>query len=309
MFSGQGSQYFHMGEALFERNRVFREWMLRLDEVARRECGQSVVAAIYGSADKAETFNRTLLTHPAIVMVEYALAQSLMDAGVMPDMTFGASLGSFTAAAVAGFIDVEDVLVAAIRQAAAFEARCAPGALLAVFATPTLFAERVLSDHSEFAGGGFASHFTVACKCERVPEIEAALRARNLEYQRLPVSFAFHSRWIDEAQRPFQSFMDSLTLEPGQIPLMCCAHAALLEELPDDFLWCAVRRRIRVQEAVARLERTGPHRYIDAGPSGMLATSLKYLLAAGSASTVHAVLTPYGRDEHNLAAVAVAARR
>lgn len=307
MFSGQGSQYFHMGRALFERHEVFREWMLHLDGIARKLCRKSVVDAVYYSGSKADIFDRTLLTHPAIFMVEYSLAQSLMHAGVMPDMTLGASLGAFAAAAVAGFMDVEDVMAATIKQAVAFEACCQPGAMLAVLAMPPLFDERFLREHSELAAVSSASHFTVATEYERCLQIEAVLRDRNIVHQRLPVSFAFHSRWIDAAHPPFQAFAHSMAVKTGRIPLVCCAQAAVLDELPGDFLWQAVRRPVRFQEAIARLELSGPHRYVDAGPSGTLAASLKYALPASSASTVHAILTPYGGDERNLTALARAA--
>ena len=122
MFSGQGSQYFHMGRALYDDNDTFRGWMVRLDEVARQASGSSVIEALYSDARaKGEPFDRTLLTHPAIFMVEYALAQALIHAGVVPDLVLGVSMGSFAAAAVAGFIDVEDALTAVIRQAMSLE--------------------------------------------------------------------------------------------------------------------------------------------------------------------------------------------
>src|SRR4051812_8779412 len=101
MFSGQGSQYFHMGRALFEGNATFRHWMTRLDAMVRQSSGASVVETLYSDANRrSDAFDRTLLTHPAIFMVEVSLAQCLMDAGLQPDLVLGASLGSFAAAAV-----------------------------------------------------------------------------------------------------------------------------------------------------------------------------------------------------------------
>lgn len=122
MFSGQGSNYFQMGRELFDRNQAFRDSMLQLDAVVRRAAGMSVIEILYGPGQKTEVFDRTVLTHPAIFMVEYALAQTLMRAGVVPDVVLGTSLGSFAAAALAGFADVEEMLEIVIRQAQALEA-------------------------------------------------------------------------------------------------------------------------------------------------------------------------------------------
>jgi acyl transferase domain-containing protein len=307
MFSGQGSQYFHMGRALYDGDDTFREWMIELDDIAQEASGRSVIETLYSDAYcKGDPFDRTLLTHPAIFMVEYSLAQSLMRAGVRPDIVLGASLGSFAAAALAGFVGVEDALTAVMRQAIALEECCEPGGMIAVLADPALFAEDFLGGRSELAAVNFSSHFVVSARQAELAEIEADLMKRNVGYQRLPVSFPFHSQWIDDAKSPFESFMRSIQRKRGWLPLACCDQATTLYELSDDYFWNVVRRPIRFRETTARLERQGANLYIDVGPSGTLATFLKYGLPASADSTAHAILTPYGFDQKNLAALSAA---
>lgn len=310
MFSGQGSQYFHMGRALYDCDNTFRLWMTRLDGIAQEVSGKSVIETLYsGERGKSDPFDRTLLTHPAIFMVEYSLAQSLIHAGVCPDIVLGVSLGSFAAAAVAGFIGVEDALTAVIRQAIALEDRCEPGGMTAVLADPALFEEDFLSGRSELASVNFSSHFVVSARRTELEAIEAALRQRDINYQRLPVSAPFHSQWIDNAKAPFELFMRSIRLKQGRLPLACCDQEAVLSDLSDDYFWNVVRRPIRFRETIARLERQGARRYIDVGPAGTLATFLKYGLAARAMSTAHVILTPYGFDQKNLAALLAAIGR
>jgi acyl transferase domain-containing protein len=305
MFSGQGSQYFQMGKALYDGNDTFRKWMLRLDEVARPALGESVLAAVYSRArGKGEPFDRARLTHPAIFIIEYALAQALKGAGVLPDLVLSASMGSFAAAAVAGFLDVEDALQAVVRQAIALEEWGEPGGMTAVLGDPALFGEEFFVGCSELAGINFSTHFVIAAKKAELGEIEAALRKRSVGFQRLPVMFPFHSQWIDGAKMPFQSFMSTVTHRQGHVPMVCCDKTAILAELNDGYFWDVVRRPIRFRETTARLEHIGPRRYVDVGPGGTLATFLKYGLPAASRSTVHAILTPFGTDQKNFAAVA-----
>jgi|SRR5215510_7464128 len=309
MFSGQGSQYFQMGKALYENNETFRGWMQRLDESALRESGLSVIETLYSTAHgKGDPFDRTVLTHPAIFMVEYSLAQCLIDAGVRPDMVLGVSLGSFAAATVAGFIGVDDALTAVMRQAMAFEQWCEPGGMIAVLADPALFTEKLMGRRSELAAVNFSSHFVVSARPAALAEIEAGLKRHGVGFQRLPVSFPFHSQWIDSAQASFVSFMRSIPRTQGRLPLVCCAEAAILSDLSDDYFWNVVRRPIRFRDTVARLEQLGARRYIDVGPAGTLATFVKYGMPAKTRSTVHAILTPFGVDQKNLAAVVGASR-
>jgi acyl transferase domain-containing protein len=310
MFSGQGSQYFQMGRALYDSDDVFREWMVRLDGVAQEVSGMSVIETLYCDArGKGDPFDRTLLTHPAIFMVEFSLSQSLIHSGVRPDVVLGASMGSFAAAAVAGFIGVGDALTALTRQAMALEDCSEPGGMIAVLADPALFAEDFLSRRSELAAVNFSSHFVVSARRAELAEIEAALRKRDIGYQRLPVSVPFHSRWMEGAKARFESFMRSIRVGRGRLPLACCDQSAVLFDLSDGYFWNVVRRRIRFRETIERLEREGARRYIDLGPSGTLATFLKYMAPAATKSTTHAILTPYGFDRRNLAALSAATGR
>ena len=304
MFSGQGSQYFQMGRELFERNETFRHWMVRLDDIPRRLSGRSIIEVLYSDLHrKGDPFDRTLLTHPAVFMVEYSLAETLIDAGIRPYVVLGASLGSFAAATVAGFIGLEDALTSVVRQAMAFEEYCEPGGMTAVLADPALFAEEFSCGRCELAAINFSSHFVISARCAELEEIEAALDEQHVGYERLPVSVPFHSHWIDKAKGPFESFMRSVPRKQGQLPLACCDQTTILSGLSDDYFWNVVRRPIRFRETIARLEQQGAHRYIDVGPAGTLATFLKYGMPATSKSTVHRILTPFGFDQKELTAL------
>jgi acyl transferase domain-containing protein len=304
MFSGQGSQYFHMGKALYEGNDTFRMWMRRLDEVARAASGTSVVEALYSAANgKADPFERTALTHPAIYMVEVSLAQTLIESGVVPDMVLGVSVGSFAAAALAGYIDLEDALTAVIRQAKALEESSEPGGMIAILGDPTLFDEEFLGGHSELAGVNFSSHFVISARRTELAAIETELKKRTVSFQRLPVVFPFHSQWMDQAKAPFGAFMQSIRTTAGRLPLACADRTEVLSAVPDGYFWDVVRHPIRFREMVARLERQGDRRYVDVGPAGTLATFLKYLLPKTTNSKIHSILTPFGLDQKNLTSV------
>lgn len=304
MFSGQGSQYFHMGKPLYDHNETFRGWMQRLDEIVRRTAGASVLEALYSPARaKGDPFDRTLLTHPAIFMVEYALAQALIRAGVKPDMVLGVSLGSFAAAAVAGFVDVEEALQAVLRQAMALEEHGEAGGMTAILADPALYGEDFIRSRSELAGVNFSTNFVVSAREADLALIGAELKRRGLVYQRLPVSFPFHSRWIDGAKEAFAPAMRSIGARSGRLPLACCDRAEILTELSEEFFWDIIRHPIRFRETAALVEQKGVRRYIDVGPAGTLATFLKYGSPAPSSSSVHSILTPFGGDQKNFAAL------
>jgi bacillaene synthase trans-acting acyltransferase len=309
LFSGQGSQYFRMGSELLASDAVFRGWMHDMDAIVRNTIGESVIDALYSpDRDKADLFDRLRLTHPAIFMVEYALAQALIAAGLRPDRVVGVSMGSFAAAAVAERITVQSALRATIEQAVVLESRCENGGMLAIMADPRLFEEPFIENHCELAAVNFDGHFTISAPCDPLEAIEAELKRRSVACFRLPVRIAFHSRWMDGAAAWIDQGMPRIATPSAVGPqLVCSERAEAVGAMPpDDFFWRVVRRRIRFRETIAWLESCGPHRYVDAGPAGTLATFLKYGLPRASQSSVHAILTPFGRDTAGMASVLAA---
>ncbi len=302
MFSGQGSQHPDMGRELFEHEPVFRSVLLELDALVRQESGHSVLASLYGQArSAAESFDALLLTHPALFSIELALARTLIAKGLQPDITLGVSLGTFVAAVVSGCLDLVDALRLVLKQADAVVANCERGGMVAVLADAAVHASEVRA-FGELAAVTSNRHFVVAAAHATLAPLEAYLRQKALAYQRLPVQYAFHSRWMDAAAAPFLAAVGQPHLRIGPTPLVCCARAGTLHEIAPAYFWEVGRAPIRFAAAIAHLERGGPHRYIDVGPSGSLAALLKFCLPAAAARTQF-VLSPFGGDLRRLHAL------
>jgi acyl transferase domain-containing protein len=293
-----------MGRELFEGNTIFRKCMEQLDRQILNTSGYSVLSELYSARHKkSASFEKIQFTHPAIFMVEYSLAQTLIHTGIKPDMTLGVSLGSMAAATVSGLVDVESALKAVLDQARIIDAYCEPGGMIAVLGDPELFQEEFLAANCELVAINFSSHFVVSAIHSRLPAIEDCLRHRGVTHQRLPVTFAFHSRWMEAAMGPFNALMQSIQHSTARLPMMCCCRGSLLSEFPPNYFWEVVRRPMQFPQAIAQLESNNVCRYIDVGPSGTLSTFLKYGLSPSSGSKAYSILTPYGQDQKNFAAL------
>jgi acyl transferase domain-containing protein len=108
MFSGQGSQYYQMGRALYEQGGTFARSMRAMDRIVQDLGCPSVVNALYGDQPKGAPFDDLVLSHPAIFMVEFALSQTLLEMGIEPHLTLGVSLGSVAASVLAGGLRMEE---------------------------------------------------------------------------------------------------------------------------------------------------------------------------------------------------------
>ncbi|TCV93444.1 trans-AT polyketide synthase/acyltransferase/oxidoreductase domain-containing protein [Luteibacter rhizovicinus] len=290
-----------MGRELFDRDKGFRTTMQHADRVMRERCGESVLGVLFAERNTRDIpLNRLLHSHCAIFMVEYALAKSLIDHGVRVDMVLGASLGAFAAAAVAGCIDPDAALLAVIEQAIALEEHGEPGCMIAVMGEPERYLTPELLALCELGARNFSTHSVISLPERNVAAVEAGLRGHGMAFQRLPVSFAFHSRWIDTARKPYQAFLQTLAFRQGNVPVICCATGTVLHTLPAGYFWSVVRDPIFFSQTLDLIESQDSYRYIDVSPGGTMATFLKYGLPVDSKSRVHHVMSPFGGDMDRL---------
>ena len=298
LFSGQGSHYYQMGRELYEHNAVFRQWFMAGDAIVRERCGISIAEFIYDDRyTRGDSFDQIQFSHPAIFLVEVATAQTLMDTGFRPAVVLGSSLGVFAAWVIAGTLDFADALRAVLNQAEVVAACCPPGGMLAVMASPELYSkEKQLFAGCEVAGVNFDEHFVVSGPVNDLANCENTLRTREIHHQRLPVSYAFHSHLIDPAARPHRTFLRDLALSAPRIPILPVPAG----ELHHETLWNAIRRPEDFRAVVRDLEERS-YGYVDVGPSGTLATFVKYNLSPDSASLVFPIITRFGRERSNIA--------
>ena len=301
LFSGQGSQYFQMGRELFERDEGYRATLQHADRIIQDRCGESVLTTLFAERNTRDIpFKRLLHSHATIFMVQHALAMSLIDRGVRPDMVLGVSLGTFAAAAVAGCLDPDTALLAVIEQALTVESHCEPGCMIAVVGEPASYQSAELLALCEVGASHFATHTVLSLPQSNLAAVEAHLVQQGVAFQRLPIDFAFHSRWIDAGEQAYQAFLQTLRPQQAGIPIVCCASGESSDFLPSGRFWSAVREPILFQQAIGLLESQGSYCYIDVGPGGTMATFLKYGLAAESTSRTYHVMSPFGDDMDRL---------
>ena len=300
-YSGQGSQFYRMGLPLFEQEPMFRRTMLELDERVKARLGVSVVDMLYKDAPPptaSSSFTRTLVTHPAIFMVQRAMTELLAAKGVRPDAVLGMSLGEFAAAAAAGALGVEQALDAVLLQAELLEDGCPEGGMMAVLGAP-----RLLDTLPELAGSvtivsvNAPEHFVLAGDRSTLERLRARLRELRVPAQLLPVSRAFHSAAIDGIAARFAAAVAGWPAAAPRVPLLSCAAGGATAALaPGPHLWRAVREPIRLRETVQAQAVQQHSLFVDLGPSGTVAALLRLILAPGGGSRSQLTMDMLGND-------------
>lgn len=305
MFSGQGSQYYHMGWDLYTKNEKFRYWMDRLDGMASDILGESILQKFYDSSKKrGENFERLLYTHPAIFIIEYSLARTVMEDGIIPDYMIGSSLGEFVSAALAGVMSTEEALACTIRQAKIFESNCSEGGMLSIFCNYEQYQkDPAFTRRMELVSVNSEEHFVLAGSWENIEAIVKLLKKNNILYQILPVRYAFHSARIEPAREEFISLFDKISLKKPAIKYISSVYGKAMEDFTPEYFWHVVRKPINFREAISDVCRNEDCVFIDLGPSGTLANFTKSNMDNKYGSEVFSIMSPFGNDSKSYSTI------
>ncbi|WP_315823371.1 acyltransferase domain-containing protein [Paraflavitalea speifideaquila] len=291
-----------MGKKLFDTHPVFREKMLELDEVSKAVQGESIIGALY-AADKKLFDPCTTLhhTHPAIFMVELALARVLITAGVQPDYLVGFSLGEFTAAVLSGALTERAAMEMIIKQAQLVRDRCVEGGLIAVLQGPELYHQTaVIRNNSTLASINGPAQFAIAGEKGALNIVKQFLKEKDILHQELMVGYGFHSPAIDDAQAAYATYLSTQTVGRPAVPMVSGITGQPVQSFTPHYFWDSVRQPTNYVAAINTLENTVGNTdqllYIDLGPAGSLANLVKYNMREGSSSRGFQIMSPFQQE-------------
>ncbi|AWC30014.1 MULTISPECIES: acyltransferase domain-containing protein [Bacillus cereus group] len=295
LFSGQGSQYYQMGKELFFRFNRFQEIVMDFDRIVQDWIGKSAVEELYGTKQVAHSFTETMLTHPSIFIVEYALARFLIESGIKPDYVVGTSLGEFTALAVSQVMTPESALACVLKQAQLVERDCEPGNMLLIQEDVSLFYETdYLYCRSDLAGIQSNHHFVISVVKQNMKEIEQFLRLHNINYYKLPISHAFHSTSMEVIANEYKKFLSKIKYNKVNIPLVSSVDGQMKKEISSDYLWEVTRKPIYFCKAICTLQKICSDAvFLDLGPGGTLHNSLRYIGNQNTSYHSFPLMKPY----------------
>ena len=301
MFSGQGSQYYQMGKELYEKHPRFKLWMNHCDNIINPLIGISLIDVLYNQHSKSEPFDKIVYTNPALLSIEYSLAKILMEAGIKPDIFLGYSLGELTAAILSQGISLEQGLWLSVSFAKLLEQESPPAAMLAIMESENIMTQfPALFQGCWLSGKNFHTNFVVSGLAEPIRQLQLALHKKNIMSQKLAVNYGFHTEIMDPLAENFKQLTQDLLFSSLRIPIVSSLSCQKIPEINENYLWDVIRYPVEFAKTIEILLAVDNYTFIDVGPSGTLATLVKYLLPAHSKSFYLETINQYGRDLDSL---------
>ncbi|GHH94656.1 type I polyketide synthase [Streptomyces capillispiralis] len=210
LLPGGGTQYPGMGAELYRDHTVYRDTVDECARVLRPVLGTDLRTALFEERRPDDTS-----AFLGLVVTEYALARTLIESGVRPDALIGHSLGEYTAACLAGVIDLEDMLPLVTERIRLIST--AGGATVGV-AAPAEEIRPLLDDELSLAAVNGPQACTVAGHLDAVTRFEAELTRRGVPFRRLRIPVAAHSHVLDPVLPAYETHLRQVTLRPPRIP-------------------------------------------------------------------------------------------
>lgn len=308
LYSGHGSQTYHMGVSIYTTNRIFSRWMDELDTMMMSRLGYSILKVLYDPMHrKSEPFDDIRFTHPAIFMVEFALTKMLIEASGLPSCLLGSSLGELICAVVSDAISLEDAIDIIAHHVEALVDHPARGGMLAVVGPSYILNDQpALSERCEIAATFDDSHFVVAGGDEDLCFVRESLEQQAIDCYRLPVKYAFHSSKLDD----FADAMDcaGLPVQFGtpKIPVVSASSGQLVRRFSSEHIWNAIRLPLKIDQALAYVGKIGSFDYIDLGPGSAFVRILQSPVSSREPVRAYRVLSALGNEAQNVANAAQA---
>lgn len=300
MFSGQGSQYYQMGKELYEKHPRFKLWMDHCDSIAFPLLGRSLVEIIY-SSEKVVPFDEICYSNPALLSIEFSLAKILMEAKIQPDILLGYSLGELTAQVTSGAVSLNDGIRFSIEIAELIKQESPNAGMLAVIDSADIISQYPkLFESCWLTAKNFENNFVVGGIRKDIEQLHRELLKKKIVNQILPVNYGFHTQLMEPLKNKMLKLCKSLVYCPSRIPTYSSLGPNLQVKLSEEHIWQVFRYQVDFSGAINSLLDKGEHIFIDVGPSGTLATFVKYLMKPNSSSQFFEVVNQFGRDLNSL---------
>ncbi|HVR97029.1 MAG TPA: acyltransferase domain-containing protein, partial [Thermoanaerobaculia bacterium] len=289
LLPGVGDQYPGMARDLYQEEPVFRQEIDRCAELLLPHLGLDLrealfteedaapdVRARFGRGDRRESAARKLLretrtAQPAMFAVGYALARLWMSWGIQPAALLGYSLGEYTAACLAGVMELPDALALVARRARLI-GEMEPGALVAVPLAEEETRARLTPELS-LAAVNAPAVSVVSGPPEAIAALEKQLSEEGLPCRRLQADQAFHSWMMQPVAGELRELLRAIPLAPPRIPYLSNVTGTWIspDQATDPDYWVShLVSTVRFADGIAELWREPGRVLLEMGPGQTL---------------------------------------
>jgi [acyl-carrier-protein] S-malonyltransferase len=279
VFPGQGSQSVGMGKDLFENFACAREVFLKVDDILKINLSKIMFE---GPSDE---LTKTENTQPALMAVSIALIEVLQkefgkNFSDLCAFTAGHSLGEYSALCAANALSLEET-AKLLQIRGSSMAKCGEktqGAMAAILGVEIEVAKEIAreaaaNDICQVANDNSVGQVVISgskAAIDRAIEIAKTKGAKRA--LALPVSGAFHSDLMLDAQKIMQEALQNAEIKTPKVSLIANVTAEIVKDAAEirQLLAMQITGSVRWRETMLCMEKNGVEEIIEIGSGKVL---------------------------------------
>lgn len=280
VFPGQGSQSKGMGGELFDQISEFTSVEKEIDALL----GYSVRELCLD--DPSERLNQTQFTQPALFVTNALHYYQQLNDGNQPDYVAGHSLGEYNALHAAGAFDLLTG-VRLVKKRGELMGKAKDGGMAAIIGMSADDIDALVAQNDlngiDIANYNSPSQTVISGPVDELHRAENLFKDAGVKlYKVLPVSAAFHSRYMKSASDEFDGFLSGIEFQPLQIPVVANFTGKLYPEENDpktvrNLLVKQIAGSVQWTQSIQLLKGMGDAEFTEVGPGKVLARLIKQI--------------------------------
>jgi thioester reductase-like protein len=282
VFTGQGAQWWAMGQELIQREPIFRATLEAVDERIQSLGGFSLIEEMTRVEDTSK-INDTHIAQPAIFALQVALAELWKSWGITPSKVVGHSVGEVAAAYVAGIYSLDDACQIIFHRSRLQHQTQGQGKMIAagVSAREARGLIGNLLHNVQIAAVNSSNLVTMAGETKSLKEIAAKLESNGTFFRWLAVDYPFHTHLMQPIRDELLDVLADIRPQPSKIPFVSTVTGGIFsgEKMNAEYWWSNVRNPVLFAPAVSAMIYGGDTLFLEIGPHPALKTSIEECLS------------------------------
>ena len=269
VFTGQGAQWWAMGQELITREPVFRAVLEEIDTYLKPLAGWSLIEEMTRD-EAASQINRTNIAQPAIFGLQVALAALWKSWGILPAKVVGHSVGEVAAAYVAGAYTMEDAVTIIYHRSRLQDLTGGKGRMVAVGLSQAEARKAVagIEEKVQVAVINSPGMVTLAGDTEPLEALVATLEEAGKFVRWLRIDYAFHTHQMEPIKDELLETLSGIKPRATTMPYISTVTGGICDgtKLTGEYWWQNVRESVLFAPAIANLIRSGEDSFLEVGP-------------------------------------------
>jgi thioester reductase-like protein len=267
VFSGQGAQWWGMGQQLFQREPIFRQAVEEVDSLFEPISGWSIGDEMMRSEADSRV-DDTAYAQPLLFALQVGLVALWRTWGITPSVIVGHSIGEVAGIYTAGILSLDDAVRVVYHRSTLQNTTRGQGTMAAI-GLPEADVAPLLGDDVEIAGVNSPRLTVIAGDGKRVRAIVEELEQDGIFTRLLPIDYAFHTYQMDPLRDDLLRSLADIQPREGHTPYVSTVTGEPLTgpEVTAAYWWQNLRQPVAFAPAIqtiAEMDIAGA--YLELGP-------------------------------------------